>query len=234
MFFSYFNRIKQLAEPNLIRYWPLDDRSGTAAKDFSEAYNTPGTYTSATLASVIGPTGKMAPDFDSVDDYVDIIDSLNADSSGRNNLTFSIWAKVRNSGVWTDGANRILCQVRSGPNDYFWIRKVGTTNNRIQVRIRRGGVNTTINIDSITTLDWFNVAFTTNGGAGGDVWVWFNGVFQATDTITNPWASDPYIEASIGKRANGTAQFWNGYLAEAVFCDVHTSDDRVMELFGRR
>ncbi len=125
-----------------IAFWLLNEVSGNIAYD-SSGNQRNGTYSNVTL-NQSGVGGKRpSARFDGALSYLNIYSSSLASAFSSSAGSLMLWAKVYNSGVWTDGTLRVLCQLRADVNNFVQIRKT-STNNALSFMYVAGGTNSSV------------------------------------------------------------------------------------------
>lgn len=126
----------------------------------------------------------------------------------------SIWGKVANAGVWTDGVPRRLFSFTVDSNNWLWITHNG--DNNILIYYRAGGVSKYVNISGLSTTDWFNVGMTWGDlNNGNSLKAFWNGVQSgATVTGTGVWAGTPISNRCVIGADNTNASLsFSGFLS---------------------
>ena len=200
-----------------IAYWPLCEAAGTTARCLTNtAMN--GTYNSDVSTwppgSGIGD-GNSAPVFDGTNDLVNIWTATFAAAFDGQEGSVMTWQRVANAGIWTDGINRWIINLRRAATDEAGVYKPGA-NNRIDWYYTANGVTEAHN-NVTTTTDWFQQVMTWSVAAD-EVRYYQFGAWLATDTV---------LGAFVGPIANGAVVIgsrfvpvnlpWSGGIAHVAY-----------------
>jgi hypothetical protein len=205
----------------LVGYWDMEEGgSGTKVYDRSGNGNDGdfgpymATSTNPWAGGIIplsgGKTGGGALQFDGVDDYVEVPDSVSLDGLG--SLTIEAWIKpevAQQGGIVTkgtyDGARYWVYQLETASDAtlYFSINDVNY--NRFELRT----------VDTVPLDSWSYVAAVWDG-ATGDAKIYINGVEVAATASAIISMADNTYPAYIGKQSNVTYgdKFFNGVIDE--------------------
>jgi len=94
-----------------IAYWPQSETAGVTAHCLVNPLQD-GTYTGVTLADdLTGPFGTPAPFYDGANDYLNVLTATLGTAFNKDEHTISMWAKMANAGVWTDGLRRVFMSI---------------------------------------------------------------------------------------------------------------------------
>lgn len=214
---------QRILETDPIAYWIQDERVGTVSYDWvrrSQGSDQDGAYTGVTLGEPGIGDGRTSPYFDGVNDFNNV---FTATLQGRFNGvegTAMAWARVANSGVWTDGADRYIVNLRVNAGNNLFIRRNGANNNRIRWRYEAGGIARTVDLTGPNHTDWFFVALTWSASAGatGEVRAYYNGVQTgAIQVALGAWAGNLAAgNTVIGAYSTAPANVWHGYIAHCA------------------
>lgn len=196
-----------------LAYWPLSDLSGTAAVELVAARN--GTYAGVDLAQAQAP--YVAPLFGGSGDSCNIYSAGLAGAFSAAAGSISIWAKVYDAGVWTDGAYRNLITFYVDGSNSISIQR-SSTNGRVSWFYIAGGTQEQRNKESLSTTAWVHLALTWSV-ADDKVIAYYNGAQEgATMTTLGTWAGAlSNNNTAIGCfRVTTALQVWNGWLAHAA------------------
>lgn len=208
---NYKSRVLGTEPTNLIQYLILNQTSGSTAVDSSPEGND-GTYSGATLANATGPDGRPVPLFDGVNDHVNVYSAgFDSDWNGQE-FTVSLWGKVLNAAVWTDGTIKLMINLHVDADNKFFILK-SNVSNEITVQYTASAVDKIINI-SISTINWFNIIVTVSL-ASDEMKIFLNGIQQgATITTLGTWIGNLDSSNTVLAAFNTAGIFsWSGWLA---------------------
>ena len=202
-----------------IAYWPLNEVSGTTAACLVNAAQN-GTYSSDVSAMGIGTgigDGNTAVYFDGANDYVNILTATMTAAFGKLTGTFMIWGKVNAVGIWTDGAQHYLAQLRADANDYFVMAKA-VANNRLIHTYRAGGVSEILLEDAVSTTAWSCHVVTWDKTGTGNAISYRDSTPINTLAIANNWTANLTL-AVIGAQNVVPNNAWHGWLAHCALWD---------------
>lgn len=207
---TYLDKILGIQPAALVGLWPLNESSGTAIVDAgSGGYN--GTYSNVSLANALGPDGvNSAPLFNGTTSKGDLFSSALESAIDFAEGTLSIWYKVLNASVLSDGALR----------DAFWMGTTGDANelyhrkSSVSNRVDAYRVGSTIPDGaqdvSATSTAWVHKAITWSI-AGDAVKVYKNGALLASASTLGAWSASAN-RILIGCKNTNTL-VWSGWLA---------------------
>lgn len=208
-----------------IAYWMLDEKSGTVAYDLvsghvAGAQN--GTHTGVTLGQDGIGDGRTSTFYDGANDYTNLLAAAAAFNGSTG--TVMCWGRVTAAGTWTDGSNRTLVRVTVNANHYLYLRKT-SANNTLGWRFVGNTVGAITTRAAVTTLGFFNMAMTWEGGF---YQAYYNGVAQGAPVATGVWAGVPTILA-IGAANLVPAAVWNGTAGSCTFWDRALSASEIAD-----
>lgn len=145
---------KVLSIPGLIRYWPLNNKSGLNVLELiaSDVGNAVGVEW---LNSGIGD-GEFCALFDGINDYIDIFSSQFSSVFNGSEGSVSAWIKVPLS-VWTDGIRRYIFRAEVNNSNYVRIIK-REENNSLQFRYASSTFK--VHTETISTDEWIFLTLT--------------------------------------------------------------------------
>jgi hypothetical protein len=209
---EYADKVLSTATANLIAYWPLWEASGSTADNYEGTAARDGSYTGVTLGQAGIGDGRTCPLFDGTNDYVDIYTTSFRDAFDGGEFTASLWARVYDSGVWTDGDSRWTFRLEVDSSNMIHIRQVD--NNQLDYRYEAGNTRETIAKADITTTGWMHLALTASATAD-EVKAYYGGSQEgSTQTGLGTWAGNLDANKTVIGAVNDTpASAWHGYLA---------------------
>ena len=213
---SYANKVLSYSP---IAYWPLWEATGAVATDISgNGYH--GAYTAVTLGQTGIGDGETCPLFDGTTSFVDIysVGFINAFDGEKGSV--SVWVKMFNAGVWTDGDNRYFVTLSSNDNkNYIYLRKHGD-NNKLYWGYRSNDVLETVEKSPISETGWFHVGITWSLLADKVIYYYNGSQEGATDTTLGTWAEDLTTTKCTLASVNTTPSSpFYGYLAHCAVWD---------------
>lgn len=184
---QYYQKVKNLFGSSLIGYWPLDETSGLIATDnsgngFNGAYNN-----KVVLAQAGIGDGKTAAAFDGTA-VCNIYSAGYAGAFNRDEGTLSLWFKISDPTVWSDGQLRVAFEVKTDDNlNGIHIAK-NTPNNQIQVAYIGNNVSRTVQYD-LGDTNWHHSLLTWSKAAN-QFCAYLDGVPDASNPQTrNNWTA---------------------------------------------
>lgn len=228
---NYKSRIISLLGSSIVSYWPMNEMSGTAARDLSALGNN-GTYDTVSLANTASPggIGGFAPLFDGSDSVVDVYSAGLNTAFDPTKVTLAIWAKVSAAGVWTDSTVRYLVQIGADANNAVRIYKAGA-NNTLYVDYKAGGTAKTGGAGSHSPTGWTHYGITADV-AGDAVKAYINGV-QVGSTLTGLGTWSGALSSSlcvIGASATNSNNPYSGWLSHPLLLNKVATSDEMLKL----
>lgn len=193
----------------LIAVWPLLDKSGAVARDFSGAGRN-AAYTAPTLGRAGHLSKYGAPQWIVANSTrVNIFSSSFANAFNGLEGTVSINFRVRAASVLSDGVARYVFVVAKDGSNQVNFQRDAAINNGYNMFYVAGGVVKTVALSGITSLNWNNIIITWSK-SGDAVKIYLNGVQQgSTQTGLGTWVGAPTdTNCDLG---HGGA-FWDGYI----------------------
>jgi hypothetical protein len=184
-----------------------------------------------TLGSSSGTGGHStnAYTFDGSDDYVNIYSSDLNSVFNQQEGTAIVWAKVANSGIWSDNATRNIINVRADASNMFGIQK--STDSKIYGAYIAGGTQQNVSF-STTTTDWFMTAISWSK-SNNQFKVYFNGVQTgATQTGLGTWTGNLSSTASLIGNIQTANQTWSGMINDTRLYTRALSADEIASLYN--
>jgi hypothetical protein len=220
----YSDKVMALAP---IAYWPLWEASGSTAYDIS-GNGLDGSYTGVTLGQAGIGDGKSAPRFDGSTSFVDVYSAgLNTAFSGALG-SISVWMKVFNAAVWTDGTAGYVLHIYADGNNRIRIIE-DDTNDQLYDEYKADGTAEG-DVESISLTSWIHLGLTWNK-SGNEVSFYYNGVQTGPDTIAGTWAGNLDTNlCCIGAYQNNATLPFNGWLARCAIFDTALTSTQVADL----
>ncbi len=201
---------------DLIRLWPLDERSGTSARDLSVNKST-GTYSGVVLRADTIQNGDHALTHDGVNDYVDIETDLHADMNFDEH-TIGIFTKTAS---WTSGTQDYLIRINETGGSGGEIRIYRpSVNNQMNFRRNGGGTTKTITFGMSPSVFFF-CAYTCSI-ANDRIRGYIDGTLSGTPQTGNvAWDDTGPVAAgvNIGAGNQSGLQAWDGQTALAFIAN---------------
>lgn len=209
---AYYKKIVRTFGSALIGYWPLWESGGSVAADKSGNARH-GAYTGVDFGYPGFGDGKRSPYFDGVNDYVDLYSAGLAGAFNGAEGTAFIWARLFNSGVWTDGLSHYLLYLSADAANLVAIIK-SLTNNRLLFRYFSGAVQKYVQVDSNTFTTFTPLAITWSK-SGDAMKAYLNGAQTgATQTGLDVWAGSlSNATTLLGAISKAPVSPWYGWLA---------------------
>jgi len=232
-FVQYHQRV---LETRPIVYWLLDEKQGAVAYDWvAENGAQNGAHTGITPYQPGIGDGFASPYYDGVNDYTNIHTATFIGRFDGAEGTLVLWTKVGSAGVWTDGTDRRLVQLRVDIGNRIYISKTAA-NNTIDFVYQAGGTVETVALTSITALTWmcFALTWSKSAGASGEVKAYYNGAQTgATQVGLGVWVG-ALNNAVTCLGAGGTGPFnpFDGYVAHGAIWNRALAPDAILRLYN--
>ena len=211
MFEELKQRILATNAANLVRFWPLDDLTGTTARELSTNGESV-TYDGPTLKARAGIDGRPTPSFDGNNDSLDTITNMATDfgtpDTGSLFISFYISEAEAANGTFRHTAV-IRDNVNNSEVDFI---RWGSIAYQMRAQCIMQGSFKTISIDLTgKTNRWHSIVITWD--TSDVMQMWWNGVKQAsTPTFSSTWGAGAIDQSRIGRKPDSTAQYWKGNL----------------------
>jgi hypothetical protein len=216
-----------LSMPGVQAFWPQWETAGSVIHDLVVDKRAPdpasldGTAVGYTWANDVGPFGWAAPYLDGANDCGDITTAGLASNFSAAEGTLCGWARVANSGIWSDGLYHQVVYLIADGNNFAEHRVDG---GGIRRRYRAGGTASTV-FSAIGDLPWHLYTLTWNKAADR-VRGYLDDTLSGSASGLGVWAG-ALAGAYIGA-ANTTPTYpWAGWLGPIWFADVEWSPDDV-------
>ncbi len=216
---SYSRRVLNTAP---IMYYPLNELSGVVAYNYGTLGPTKnGVYTGTTLAQMAAPGGGLAPLFDGVDDVADTAMGLDPQEG-----SVSVYAKVLDASVWTDGLRHCIYGWYCWDDNSFSIflqytgNLVGYQQNLWNGNPQRAVVT--------STLSWFHCVATWSALAD-EMLFYFNGV--PVDIGLPFYSLAPAPEWDGYHIGYGYPGFFKGFISHVAIWDRPITPSEVTSLY---
>ena len=232
---AYYNKLLGVEPSSLIGYWKMDEASGSTIVDTSPQGND-GTYVGVTLEDTDGPVpGDKAPLWTDTADSGDVYSAGFAADFGKTKGTLVIWAKVKEVGVWTDGADRFLFHLG---------KDISTSEVAIAINAGNDGIVFTYvaasTIDSFTVtgqsgIGWEHWACTwdlTAGASSGEFKGFKDGIqIGSTQISLGTWVDDLASNVcTIGAQRTDGLREYSGWLAHAAAWNTPLTAAQILSL----
>jgi len=212
---------------NPIRYWPLNDASGTSATELVVGDN--GTYVGPTLGQPGIGDGGTSAFFDGALDYVDIYSAAFNTAFNGQEGTVMAWAKVANAGVWTDGAFRRIFTLQQDATERISAYKTNTNDNIASIYIANNIFR--LRDYSENSTNW--LLYTLTFSKSNDAAIVYLNTLPAVPLTSLGTSSIVLNPAStiIGSADTTPTQPWYGYLAHVAVWDYALTPAQIAGLY---
>lgn len=229
---TYMDRVKGIQSADLIGYWPMNERRGAVAVDWSKEKNN-GAYTGATLGNAPGPDLSPSPHFDGSNDFNNIYSVGFRDDFNGKEGTVGGWFRVDSASVWTDSAYRDMVHLYVDANNHVRMYK-GSTNNQFNFIYKANGTQELVS-RTISPTAWTHAAITwsLSTGANGEMRAYIDGVqVGSTQTNLGTWAGNLLNGFTLVGANRDTVPFnaWHGLLSHPVTFKVALSPAKIANL----
>jgi lysophospholipase L1-like esterase len=207
---SYWKKIRVMFGPSLVGHWPLWDASGTVASDVSGKGNH-AAYDTVTLADANSIKRKPCPAWPG---HINLYSAGFEAAYNTKEGAFSVWAKVNESALWSDGVARHLLYIYVDSNNRLIIRRSNVDANKIEVIYLAGGTNKSLNLEDLQYTDWFNLTISWSL-ANDKLSAYLNGLLFTETAGVGTWveALDP-IRCLVGANTIANVNPWLGWISD--------------------
>lgn len=208
---DYKQRVLATRSAALLRYWMLDEASGTSMVD-SSANADHGVYTGVDLAQPGIGDGRTCPNWDGVNDKGNAYTAALAAAFPTAEGSLGGFCKVSGAGVYADGTTRQVAGFRVDANNrVFFGRSTGAGSMTLQYSA--GGTAKLVTA-TLATLGWFHMCLTWSKAAD-EVRAYINGIqIGATQTGLGTWVGAVASSAAnIGATLTTPSGVWSGSIA---------------------
>jgi hypothetical protein len=197
---AYSQRVLATQPLHLIGYWPLGERNGPLAQDLSPKGNN-GVYAGAGITygdPGIGD-GQTCVRFSGADTHVRIASEGFARDWNGDVGSMMAWGKVKERGVWTDGAVRWLVHISSQYDEKYWMvmgkvhKPYWDGDNTLTWRRKAGGIIVQVHhvFTGACPLDWFCMSMTWDRRVP-ELRAYLNGILMdVSGPGMAPWGDNP-------------------------------------------
>lgn len=212
---EYIQRVAQVFGAAFYAHFPLNEPSGTVARDVKNGYT--GTYSTVTLGVTGVGDGNTAARFNGTSSQAVLTSApLNAAINGEL-FTLTCWGLVSGAGVWTDATQRELCRFSASGTNYGILRKTATSN-QFGYFQGAGGIAKSVTESSVSPLTWqpYSIALSR---AGDRLTAWRDGAPIGT-VQTGIGAFVGPITAVV---AGDNSGFWSGDIAHYIIGNMEAN-----------
>jgi hypothetical protein len=211
-------------------YYPMDEASGANAINYGSLGSANGAYTGVTLGQPGPVAGQTCPLFDGVVDFNNFKTAAFDGAYGGTEFSISLWLKMYDVGVWTDGELRHAVAIVGGTGTNRILIMKSVANNQLDFQYLAGGVAKTVSFTSISTINWFHVGLTVDSGVD-EMKAYLNGSQSgATVTGLGVWGGGNLNYTLIGARTTAGLQPANGWMAHFAYFTEAKNDAAMLDL----
>jgi len=185
-----------------------------------------------TLGAASGGHLTNAYSFDGTNDNVNIYSSDLNSVFNPSEGTLVAWAKVANSGVWSDNAQHKIIYISFDGSNFIELNKNSSPNNSVVGRAVFGGV--TKRVDPIlSTTDWFQIVMTWSK-SNDQLKVFINGNQSGTtQTGLGTWVGNlTSTTAVIGAQTTAGASPWSGLINDVRLYNRALSAEEIADQYN--
>lgn len=217
LYWRYANaHILKILSYSPIAYWPMNEASGSVAKDLS-GNGLDGAYTGVTLGQPGMGDGNRCPYFDGASGYLTAFSAGLAAVVDPDEISIAGWMKANSAAVWADGNSRFPFYTRANGNNWLALEKQSDA--ELQWTTRANTVYDTAKDDCSGFLDqWYHFVCTRSKTAD-EVECFIDAVqWGSTASTLGAWAGtiDDFF---IGCKGHTPQNFWHGWLAHPAIFD---------------
>lgn len=202
-----------IGRSSCIGFWPLDDASGTTAKDRS-ANARDAAYSGTVTLGAAGPfTDGTAGISVAGAGAVNLYTAGLASAVNASEITLQEWFKVSASGDWSDSTARNLLTCGADGSNTMYVRKQTAANTIVGVWV--GGGATSAVSATLSDTGWHHVAWVVSK-SGDYARLFVDGALIGTATGLGTWSGTPASTLMmLGASSSSRAAPWKGSLAAA-------------------
>jgi hypothetical protein len=226
---EYIDTLRNVANANLIRLWPLSETSAVNAKDLSLFGDDITSITSVTQGGWRMADKVPCALFDGLNDTMDNESAIATDLPAPvSDCTVLIWWKVNDAGVWSDGTDRDIFWLFADVSNLLTASKNGVADT-MKFRLEIGADNLETSSTSYADLLWHCLVVRWSVGGGTKTAEMFmDGTSFYSPTPTADWSGTEQIgRASIGSFRAGNADFWSGAIGPMAIWNKELTDAEV-------
>jgi lysophospholipase L1-like esterase len=219
---TYISDILTLFGADTIHYLPLDDTTGTTARDASGNSRT-GAYTGTYTLGATGVKSSTAVNFNATGE-VDAYTASLAAAFDADNGAISVWLAANTAGIWSDATTYNIAFFGASATMYYLMRKNGS--DLVLTGISRMGATIpSVSLMPPDTTRWINVAVTWDK-AGDKLCLYVNGARGAVTTGLGTWSgSIAALYARYADTSPGIANSpWPGKMAHGLLLGATPTD----------
>lgn len=226
---AYTNKVRAIAPPNLLAYWPLADVIGSTTLTDESGNNRHGAYTAVVLGQQ-GVDGRRAALFDGSTSYGNVYSAGLAGAFNGGEGTVALWVRVSGAGVWTDATQRWMIGISVNANNRVLINKQ-VADRQILYFYAAGGTSKSVALNNVTTTGWLHIALTWSK-SGDALKAYVNGAQTgATQTGLGTWAGALSATSTVlGAASTVPATVWSGLEQHVAIWDTPLSAPQIATL----
>jgi hypothetical protein len=227
VFDRYWSFVRMIRPTSLLAYWPMWDFDHYYTYDLSL-----NRFDASATTIQVGTTGlgdgHQSCTFDGGTDYCNIYSAGLAAAFNGAEGTLAIWAKVSGAGIWTDGVQHEIVNLRADENNRVYLYKLA--NNQLHWRYSAGGTTKSVSL-LVTPTDWFHMAITWSK-TRDRVRAFYQGAQTGTSqTGLGTWVGSLNSSTSvIGAYNLDPLAPWSGYLCHAAIWSAELTPGEIKRL----
>jgi hypothetical protein len=228
---AYGAKVQAIAPANLLAYWPLDELSGSVITDRSGSGRN-GVYSNTTYGSP-GPDGRPCAGFNGTSSFGNLYSASLAGAFNGQEGSFSMWCRMANAGVWTDGVTRRALYFLVDASNRAGFFKP-TTANEMDCLYVAGGTSLAAGKGTFSPTDWFHL---------GQTWSKSNNqmIFYVGGVAITPISTGlgtfagalSAVQTILGSLSTTPAQNWSGFEADVAVWSTPLTAAQMAALAGR-
>lgn len=204
---TYLEKSLSIRRDTILAHW-----AGNGNALDSSGNGRHGTPTNVTYDTGIGD-GGLSFVFDGSTSLVNVYSDSLRDAFNTQEGTISLWFKIDDSAVWTDGAQRRMFYISAAGNNFISMRR-SVTNNTFDF-IYRATAQSLLQVTPFSSTEWVHVAYTWSKSSDR-MKCYVNGVSAGADvTGLGDWVGTLINTNTVlgSIQAPTSAQTWKGRLA---------------------
>jgi len=226
---NYTYRVRSTCPGNLIGYWPMAEDSGGTAQDESGNGRT-GSYNNIQLGKAGIGDGRNAASFASA--VNNVYSTSFRDAFNPREGTISIWCKIPDITVWSDGQARRAFSLGTGATSNILLLAKNSTTSALAAQYIANNTATNWNTGvASSSVEWEHFAMTFSRSASEVIW-YYQGIARETDTSMGDFVGALNDNTAIlGQATSGDgATRWSGLLAHGAIWNTALTGSQIKVL----
>lgn len=221
---SYQTQVKNIFGASLIGYWPLDDQSGTTARDVS-GYGHNGAYSNITLGQDGIGDGSASASFNGTNSYVNLFSAGLASVFSGIEGTLSLWVKVNAIDRWeAETTARRIAVLTGDATNNIYVRRASL--NSLFFGYLSNNSLSDVSVSDINPTDWMHIALVWSQ-SGDFVRSYINGKQVVSEKASvADWSAAALTGVSLGR----DVYYWWGNMAHCALGNIALTAEQISGL----